>query len=225
MRHTLLSALCKGRFSFACTILLTLFATCNLAWSQGRNTGNAGTAVTTGPVGAAQQQGIDLSAGSSENIEREFNSGFVGGSDNAGRFIGNETAGQQSFNRQGIPNFQRAQQNQANQSRKAAISPIRYQARIGFQFPRRNTKSLTTGLNAELFRLQALKPGYQSVRLTRRDNGVLVLTGSVPTTQARKLVEIYLNLEPGVKSIHNELRVIANETNTGQLSNSMLIIK
>ena len=194
----------RKNFSIVFSMLIVLFVTSDIAFSQTRN---AGTAITAGQGGGVQQQGIDLSAGSSDNIERDFNSGFVGGSDNTGRFIGNESAAQQSFNRQAVPNFQRAQRNQANQSKRSKASPIRFRAKIGFQFPQRKSAAFNDRINAELVRLKKLKPQYASVRLIQHDNGVLVLSGSVPTKRDRRLIEFFVCLEPGVNSVRNELRV------------------
>lgn len=183
------------------------------AAAGGTGTGNA----LTGPQIATQLGQLSATIGQG---------GFIGAADNAGRFVGNQNAGSQSlqgtsmsggqfgggqfasrsqgqgqngFNQQN--NFNNQQQNRRT---------IRPQQRIAFQYPQRAQDTIQTRLNTQFERLQTTRPELEGVEIVLAANNEVVLRGQVRTEEDKKLAAMYARMEPGVRSIRNELTIEAN---------------
>lgn len=145
--------------------------------------------------------------------------GFVGRADNAGRFVGNANAGQQSIqgtnvtggggqfgNRgQGQGGFN--QQNNFNQQTRRTVRP---QQKIAFTYPQRAQAAIETNLNSQFQRLQTRRPELQDVQIQLAENSVVILRGAVRSEDDKKLAAMLAGMEPGVRSVQNELAIEAN---------------
>lgn len=154
--------------------------------------------------------------------------GFVGRRDNAGRFVGNQLAGQQTLSsagrqgglagfggtgRFGNRGFQAGARGFGQQPGAAAErAPVRPRQRIAFSYPQRSGRSIQQSLATRLARISLRQPGLQGINVTMQEDGVAVLRGQVGSEEDRRLAAIMVRLEPGVRSVQNELSV-APQTN------------
>lgn len=90
--------------------------------------------------------------------------------------------------------------------------------RLGFEIPVRPVASVETGIDtrlqaaaSQLSRNPDIKPGLDGINVEVRDAGVVRLTGSVNSEEARRRAANMIRLEPGVKKVLNEL-VVAQAT-------------
>ncbi|MCA8982922.1 MAG: BON domain-containing protein [Planctomycetaceae bacterium] len=184
---------------------------------------NTGTTATSGQRGgtgtgrtAATGQadtGINTDAGSSASINREFGDGFIGRSDSAGRFVGNEQAAPQRLNQQ-TPDFGQRPANNGQGGQASKESQVRPTLRIAFDtsvansgFNARAPLPLR-GIEARLSDRLATSSQFAGVQISTTDEGSLLLQGSVRSEQDRRLAEAFLRLEPGVKTVDNQLLVL-----------------
>jgi osmotically-inducible protein OsmY len=187
---------------------------------NGLNTaaGATGQAGLTGPQIATQLGALSATIGQG---------GFIGAADNAGRFVGNQNAGTQSLQgtsmsgtqfggqfgggqfgdrSQGQNGF--SQQNNFNQQQNRRM--IRPQQRIAFEYPQRAQESIQTDLSARFERLQTTRPELEGVEIVLAANSEVVLRGQVRTEEDKKLAAMYARMEPGVRSVRNELTIAEN---------------
>jgi len=163
--------------------------------------GNAGAGSTTGFAGPQFNQGMG-------ELSSQIGQGFVGRSDNAGRFVGNRQAGQQTGgNRSNSFNALRrnnrgSNQNNSNNQQDERI-PIRPRHKIAFHYNTLQTANVESTLSARIVRL----PRFSTVQLTLDANGKVTLNGTVSTTDDIKLAAAMVRLEPGVRHVVNELQV------------------
>ena len=182
--------------------------TSNRTATAGR-TGTTGTGGTGGTgTDAAPSMAVDTSAGSSDNISREFNEGFVGRTDNPDRFIGSQQAGPQQFN-QRTPNFQNRASNVqgGTPSKESKVRPV---FRLGEEFALERVRyprplfSTAIPLSSSLQR----RPQFASLRVSFSTSGNVILEGVVKTDRDKKLAEALLRLEPGINSVDNQIVVV-----------------
>jgi hypothetical protein len=109
--------------------------------------------------------------------------------------------------------FGRANQN-ANNSNNQGTRTIRPSLRLGFTPKPRPTEdlreSLGKQLNALTTRLPQLTDGrseFASVKFDLAQPGEVVLSGTVPNADAGQLLTFILRMEPGVRSVRNDLKV------------------
>jgi osmotically-inducible protein OsmY len=81
---------------------------------------------------------------------------------------------------------------------------MRVPQRIAFPIPEISAPMLSANLQTQYAALQSRLPG---VSVSAGDAGHIVLQGVVDSEQARKLAEAIARLEPGVRTITNELIV------------------
>lgn len=187
-----------------------------------------------GQMGQMGQNGAGMTA----NGQR---TGFVGGSDNTGRFVGQAQAGRQQNNQANLGGLRGGQAggrgqnnnggnaNNPNQNANGggfggstAVAPqrvIRPQMKVAFTAPNPPTAKTTAAINNRFQKLAAQIPrGSPNRGLSNRAElkgvevqapvaGEVVLTGTVATEDARKLAAIMARLEPGVRSVRNEITV------------------
>lgn len=166
--------------------------------------GASGQTGMTGPAIATELGSLSATAGQG---------GFIGRADNAGRFVGNQTASQQSIQGTNTPQFGNRgqggnnQQNNFNQQTRRTIRP---QQKIAFQFPARAQAAIQTNLSTQFQRLQTGRPELQGVEVQLAANSEVVLRGAVPTEDDKKLAAMLARMEPGVRSVKNELTIQGN---------------
>ncbi|GAB4146748.1 MAG: hypothetical protein Tsb009_19600 [Planctomycetaceae bacterium] len=150
--------------------------------------------------------------------------GFVGRSDNAGRFVGNANAGQQTnrSNRTfrgvqgrttprttGGGNFNRAGfGGTAGTGSTGVFRPVH---RVAFRHPVRSSAKINASLNQLVKRLAERSSRFKGLTIASHSNGEVVLRGTVESEATRKLAAAMMKLEPGVRSVKNELTVQASQ--------------
>jgi hypothetical protein len=147
-------------------------------------------------------------------------SGFVGRSDNAGRFVGDQRVGQQSGAATGQRQFGNTGTGRTSQARlgnqasargqgQAERHVIRPRQEIAFQYPGRDLSLLSGEVTVRFGRLVQSNASLQGVAIEITPQGAAVLTGAVADENSKKLAEILVRLEPGVRSVVNELTLAA----------------
>ncbi|WP_339742734.1 BON domain-containing protein [uncultured Rubinisphaera sp.] len=186
----------------------------NQSQNQGQTGGAAGRGVAGGGTGAGPTgggtatEGVNTEAGSSESIEREFNEGLVGQSDNMGRFVGEEQAGTQRLSQQG-PNFQQRNGSNVDGGQPTKQSKVRPVLRIAFDVPRTQfSRSRMIPVDRQLSFRMLNKPQFSGVSVNFDETGSLVLNGVVNSPRDKQLAEAFVRLEPGVKKIANQIVVL-----------------
>ena len=159
--------------------------------------GNTGVQPSTGnqPIFNAGDGSVGAQIGQNA-FTGQGNNGFVG-SRNAGQATRNRTTPQ--FSQMGDSNVDPNTGNTGNVRTKRA----RPQQRIAFTYPKANLALTQTKLSTR-FKQQSKVAGADT-RIS--DEGVATLIGTVKDEDARKLAEALTRLEPGVRSIVNELKV------------------
>lgn len=144
--------------------------------------------------------------------------GFVGRSDNAGRFVGQGQAGQQAgLGARGLGQLggrgggQNGNGNQNNNfgGNNANQSPrrVRPQLKVAFNTRPVPTTAIATSLQ-QRFSGETLTAGtLRGVQFQMSDEGVVTLSGSVASQDAKSLAAAMVRLEPGVRKVVNELSV------------------
>jgi osmotically-inducible protein OsmY len=146
--------------------------------------------------------------------------GFVGASDTAGRFVGNATAGQQSIQATDIGggggNQFGGRTNTANQRNNnqqgfgnQARRTVRPQQKIAFTYPQPALGRIQTNLTNQFERLSSSRPELEGVQIVMVESE-LVLRGSVGSEDDKKLAAILARMEPGVRTVKNELTIASN---------------
>ena len=173
----------------------------------GGGTSIGGGAAQSGTTGFAGPQLNDASGALGQTI----NNGFIGRSDNTGRLIGSQNAGQQST---GVQQNFGALGNRgggANSGGTVVQRPIRPQHRVSFKFPSRPAAEVQAAVSRQL--ASGPVSGFESVNLQINGDGIATLQGTVADEDQRKLVEAFVRLEPGVRSIVNDLSVASAAEN------------
>ncbi|QDU37737.1 BON domain protein [Maioricimonas rarisocia] len=181
------------------------------------NIGGGSSASTFSQAGGSglagpQLSGTDQLGALSEQIGQ---GPFIGGSDNSGRFVGNERAGQQTLQGSG-PQFVRGGGgaggfNATNRQTTPSNQPvIRPQLRIDFNFQPRARTSVSTSLGRVLQRYPAENVVGGPLDIIVGPDGTVVVSGMVKSEKAAALALALVRLEPGVREVVDQL-VIAEE--------------
>lgn len=185
------------------------------AGGMGRAPGGMGGAgAATGPQmsGISNQGAMSATVGQDGFIGRAAQQGFVGN-----RLAGQQTgmqnqnfgAGQRGGNRPGgNPNNSFQQGNQfGSAGRNQTQRIVRPQQRIAFSHPQPTPASIETSLQTQLGRLADRTQSLNGVALDVAPTGEVILRGQVADEESRRLAEMYVRLEPGVRAVRNELTV------------------
>lgn len=187
----------------------------------GTGTGSTGFGAGTGTRGTAGQQ-----AAPGIGQVQSFSGGFVGRSDNVGRFVGQQQAGSGlqatplgGAGRAGGGLRQRTNANPlndpnnpigggfgGNQNRRQGYI-VRPQQRIAFEYPARSASEVGTSVRTQFTQIADRRETLGDVRVETGANGVVTLRGEVATEDARQLAAAVARLEPGVREVRNELTV------------------
>ena len=155
-------------------------------------------------------------------LSNTIGQGFVGRSDNAGRFVGQQQAGQQSTQtRRSFRGVGTTGQPGANSpfgnnrfgqsggafggsSQQTILRPVH---RIAFRYPQRATTAINTTLQMRFARLAARQPQFRGISVILQGDGEAVLRGTVFSAEDKRLAAHLVRLEPGVRRIRNEITV------------------
>ncbi len=155
-----------------------------------------------GGTGAGGRGGATGAAG----FAGRTNTGFAGNAQ-AGQGGGNMGGSTRNFNLNGnSSNSQRNNNfgnNAANEKRTSAIRP---RQRVAFDFNAKTPSTVVTTMSGHFTKIGVKNPALKDIQV-RAEGGLIVLTGKVKTSDQAKLAENLLRLEPGVRSIKNELQV------------------
>jgi hypothetical protein len=175
----------------------------------------------TGGRGGAGGQGLGASGlGASglgaSGLGAAGNSGFVGRTSTG--MAGNAQAGQGgnagnaglNTGRSGASNRQMNGQSQfggsGSGSNQKTGSSIRPRQRVAFEFNSRTPAAVATVMSTRMVRIGEKNPALKQVGIQVIGDQI-VLSGKVKTVDQSKLIENLLRLEPGVKSIRNDLEI------------------
>lgn len=141
------------------------------------------------------------------------NSGMVGR--NSGAFAGNSQAGQAGTGNSGgaTRNFGRgnnaSQRNggsSQNQQNERTTSTVRPRQKVAFDYNVKSPTVVATKMTTRLGKISQKNPSLKNIQVLV-DGEQLVLSGKVETAEQSQLAANLLRLEPGVRSIRNELQV------------------
>lgn len=180
--------------------------------------GGATGAGQTGALGAGRNT---QARGATTGLNTQGANGFLGANNNPNNFIGRNTQGQQATtantNRQ---NFRGGQQRGLDQSLLNLLSganqntgtssnrtnTIRPRQKVNFEHPTLQAKVVVDNVKERFQKLSTRYPHLKTIELIPAEEGRVILRGQVESENASKLAESLVRLEPGVKSIQNELR-------------------
>ena len=211
---TLLSA-----FGICLALTGSAFAQANSLFGNNRTTGGTGTGTAAGGAtpGASQIGGATGGPQFGQPTTPTNQGGLAGRNDNAGRFIGQQNAGQQ--NNRVNRTFQAAQNNRNANVRNAGPDPfgaggasgntvtIRPVTRVAFRYPRRAQARIGSEIQTRFSRLAVRQPRFSGVKARLATNGTIILSGTVASEDAKVLAANVALLEPGVRKVTNRLVV------------------
>lgn len=186
-----------------------------------------GTLGTGGGTGAGTTtSGINLNQGAAAqpNIQN-FGSGFVGQSQNQGRFIGSQFSGQQQIrggNTGGRNTFTAGRGQGRNRGggntnrnrvtgRNTRTKRVRPRHRVAFSFNTPSMASAKASLDVRFSLLLDRRPEFRGVKIVAGKAGELTLSGRVPDATARRMAVALVRMEPGVRKVTNQLSVATAE--------------
>lgn len=82
---------------------------------------------------------------------------------------------------------------------------VRPRQKIAFEYRLPETDQIHSTLTTRLTKLSANSPGLKNVTIAMEEKGVAVLKGEVASESDAKLAENVLRLEPGIRTVRNEL--------------------
>ncbi len=148
--------------------------------------------------------------------------GFVGRGDNAGRFVGNQLAGQQNVQNRNTRQFSELRnrggggfgnnRNQFGGQRGRTRTVVRPRLRVGFTALQRSVMVINSSLSVRFEKLASRDTRLGGVSVSMNGPGVVTLTGEVASLDAKKMAAIMARLEPGVRTVRNELTVSADSS-------------
>ncbi len=182
--------------------------------------GSGGAASGTGAGTTASGINLNQGAAAQPNIQN-FGSGFVGQSQNQGRFIGSQFSGQQQIRggatggrntfsagrgRGGARGGQATNRNRAR-GRNTRTKRVRPRHRVAFSFNTPSMVSVKSSLDVRFSLLLDRRPELRDVTIVAGKAGELTLSGKVPNSTARRMAVALARMEPGVRKVTNQLSV------------------
>lgn len=127
----------------------------------------------------------------------------------AGR-LGQSGLGRQGLNRQGQNGQNRNRNNQGqNQQDDVQNSQVRIRPQVSFPYGERQNTAVNTALSGQFDRIGKSNPDFAGIQFTMDSRSEVTLSGSVPREHAGRLAAALVRLEPGVRSVRNELTVVS----------------
>ncbi len=180
------------------------------AGAAAAGTGQAGAGTLAGSTNVPGGNNVGLQSGLSQ-FGADVGQGFTGGGNTAGGFVGSRFAGQSVgaqtpvFN---IPggggNANRFTPRNNTGTRERVIRP---RQKIAFDYEPPAATVVRTAVTQQYRTLSTRRPGLESVTIEVGEGRAAVLTGTVPDENSRKLAAALARLEPGIRSVKNELKV------------------
>jgi hypothetical protein len=183
-----------------------------------------------GPV-SPSRGGVDFSGGGqsffglsqqpnvvSGQFQSPTGGNIVGLGDNAGGFVGDQRVEQlrQGGNSRDFGNRSRGGDRNANgrsgadragRNSQRARAAIRPRQRVAFSYPVRGAAVVNVELTRQLYEIAKVRTELAGVAVMIDDSGLATITGMVDTPEQRRLAELLVRLEPGVRSVRNEMTV------------------
>ena len=187
--------------------------------------GTAG--ISTSPT-AAPPGGTNLNQGTgAQPTLQDFGTGFVGNSQNSGRFIGSQFSGQQQvqgggnsgrnmFGSGGRGSSGRRTTTNNQRARNTNTKRVRPRLRVAFITQPRSMTTVKASLDTRFALLLSKRAELAGVSISvGKVAGHLVLAGKVPNETALKKAAALVRMEPGVRKVDNQL-VIAQAEPTNE---------
>lgn len=140
---------------------------------------------------------------------------FIGQNDNRGRQVGNRMAGQQGAlgamqALQGLGALQRGggfNRDRSGGGDDRERLPLRPTQRIAFDFDAATPSAAVERVTTQFAEIAESRPELAGITFAADDAGNVVLRGTVDSKEAAQLAAALVRLEPGVRSVVNELTV------------------
>lgn len=185
---------------------------------SGSSGGRSGSSTTSGGGGARVSGGGSSNGGGATITQQQ--GGFIGGNSGenfiGGNLNGQNGGGQQGGNRRtggggGSRQLDQGMMNQLNGGNgggTASTKPtIRPRLKTAFTYPQTNVGNVVSSNRIRFEKLTVRYPQLNQVQIDSAENGRIILTGTVDSPETAKLAENLMRLEPGVRSIDNQLAV------------------
>ncbi len=184
--------------------------------------GMGSTGFGSGLGGTGGQSGFGQTGGQRQGQAGAANAAFLG-ANTSGSFIGRNAQGQtgnfQNNQNRGGNNRGGGGQNQnllnllggmgggGNQGGQTSTAPaIRPRQKVAFDFPKPSPARIQASYQKQLTGISRRYPQFQNVGVNPGTTGEVVLTGTVPTERDARLAANLARLEPGVRTVRNELQ-------------------
>uniref|UniRef100_A0A7C4QLY8 BON domain-containing protein n=1 Tax=Schlesneria paludicola TaxID=360056 RepID=A0A7C4QLY8_9PLAN len=177
---------------------------------------SGGGGMATGQTGMTGQTGRNTGG-----VNAQGANGFLGANNNPNNFLGRNTQGQQAVTttNQNRQNFRGGQQRGLDQSLLNLLNggaqnagntnnrtnTIRPRQKVNFEHPTLQTSVVVNDVKVRFEKLATRYPQLKQIELIPGEGGIVILRGEVASEGDSKLAESLVRLEPGVKSIQNEL--------------------
>jgi len=174
-----------------------------------------------GSTGFGAQNGLGTNGQSGFGGQNQLgangnNGGILGRNTNQNQFLGRNVQNQGAGGNTGLGggrggggnrgnnglNSQNGGGNGANANQTPLVRP---RQKVAFDYRLPTSAAIQTTLETRLTKLSAKAPGLKSVMVAVEDKGEVVLRGEVTSVSESKLAENMLRLEPGVRTVRNEL--------------------
>jgi hypothetical protein len=144
--------------------------------------------------------------GNNQGQNQGMNQGRMGANGMA-NLLGNTNRG---GNRGGM-NLMNSQMGNFGGSNTNQAPVIRPRQRVAFDYPAPKSEALQTSLQGQITKVSIKNPRLSNVMVTTNAGGEVVIRGAVKSEADAKLAENLVRLEPGVRSVRNELTFIPTE--------------
>jgi hypothetical protein len=181
----------------------------------------SGGGMATGQTGMTGQTGRNTAGRNTGGASAQGANGFLGANNNPNNFLGRNTQGQQAVTttNQNRQNFRGGQQRGLDQSLLNLLNggaqnagntnnrtnTIRPRQKVNFEHPTLQTSVVVNDVKVRFEKLATRYPQLKQIELIPGEGGIVILRGEVASEGDSKLAESLVRLEPGVKSIQNEL--------------------
>jgi hypothetical protein len=162
---------------------------------------------------------------SAQGFGQQGNTGFLGANNNTNNFLGRNNQGQQqgNFNNnqfgqgRGGGGGQRGLDQQllnmlngggqggGGNNQNSQNTGVRPRQKIAFEHPTRQAPTVAKGVETRFSKMTGRHAYLKSLEVAAGDDGAVVLRGTVDSEHAALLAESLVRLEPGVKTVRNEL--------------------
>lgn len=123
--------------------------------------------------------------------------------------LGQSGLGRQGLNRQGLNGQNRNRNNQGQNQQQDDLqnSQVRIRPQVSFPYSERENAAVNTALSGQFDRIGKSNPEFAGIQFTMDSQNQVTLSGTVPREHAGRLAAALVRLEPGVRSVRNELTI------------------